>query len=342
MSSASLKLAIAAIAMAAAALAAAQTRVVGAQPAASAATPEDPAASQPAAPGQGGARTRPGQPMNGRPAQPQSYPGAMPSPKIDLVNEAIDEIAPLTPEQVRQVRRILDAREGALDENLSGKAPPRPSSQIYQLDLSPSSDSAPPVVRATPGQGVVVSFLDATGKPWPIEVADNANASGLTVNKFTDHQLSIFVNNPRVIGNVLVALRGLPPSIGFSVVAGQERTDYQVQMVVPRFKDGVPTNVISSGSIPAVGTADLFNFLLRTPPAGARELKVLGLPGAYAWQTSPSKMVIRTEATLTSAIRHFSLDGVGVYEVPLSPLVIGTLNGRYVEMNVSGFNGAPK
>ena len=335
-----LKFALGAVALVAAVSAGAQTRVVGGAPAAPAsAAGVDAAGPQASAPA---AATRPGQPMNGRPAQPQAYPGAMPSPKIDLVNEAVDEIAPLTPEQVRQVRRMLDERDRALDENLAGKAPPRPSSQIYQLDLSPSSDSAPPVVRATPGQGVVVSFLDATGKPWPIEVADNANASGLTVNKFTEHQLSIFVNNQRVIGNVLVALRGLPTSIGFSVVAGQDRTDYQVQMVVPRFKDGVPTNVISSGSVPAVGTADLFNFLLRAPPAGARELKVMGLPGVYAWQTSPSKMVIRTEATLTSAIRHFSLDGVGVYEVPLSPLVVGTLNGRYVEMNVSGFNGALK
>jgi intracellular multiplication protein IcmK len=257
---------------------------------------------------------------------------------MDLITEAVEQTAPLTREEVIRLRKELEDRNRGLVENVSGRPVPRPSAQVFQLDLSPKAAVAPAVVRVTPGQGAVVSFLDATGAPWPIELADNANADGgIVVQKFTRHQLSVFVRNNTALGNVLVALKDLPSAVSFTVVSGQEMTDYQVHLVVPRFLNGPPPNVISSASVPMLATADLFDYLLRTPPAGARVLKVEGLPGAAAWQTGPTKMVVRTDAQLTEALRHFSLDGTGVYEVRLSPLVVGTLNGRFVELKVSGF-----
>lgn len=275
-----------------------------------------------------------GQPMH---SHPQPYRGDMPSPKVDLVNESIDRIAPLSAQELIRLRAELAKRDAAMHENVTGDPPPRPTTSVYSLDLSPKADVSPPVVRVSIGQGAVVSFLDATGNPWPITQADNYNSDGITVTKFTAHQLSISLLQRNAMGNVMVALEGLPTAVGFSVVGGQARTDYQVKMVVPQFKNGVPANVISQGSIPAVGTSDLYDYLLRTPPKTARALKVNGMPGAIAWQTSPSKMVVRTHALLTSATRYFSLDGVTVYEVPLSPLLMGTFNGRYVQMHISGF-----
>jgi hypothetical protein len=278
---------------------------------------------------------QPGQPVH---SQPQPYrDGDMPSPKVDLVNESIDRIAPLTAEELIRLRTELARRDAAMHENVSGRAPPRPTASVYMLDLSPRADVAPPVVRVSIGQGAVVSFLDATGNPWPIRVADNYNKVGFHMSQFTDHQLSFSLLQRNAMGNVMVALEGLPSAVGFTVVAGQPSTDYQVNMVVPKFKNGVPANVIAQESIPAVGTSDLYDYLLRTPPKTARVLQVAGMPGTFAWQTSPSKMVVRTQAQLTSATRYFSLDGVTVYEVPLSPLLMGTFNGRYVQLQISGF-----
>jgi intracellular multiplication protein IcmK len=268
---------------------------------------------------------------------PQKAP-AVPSPRTDLINEALEQTAPLTREELLAFRKELEERGKGLTERAAGRPAPRPSAQIFQIDLSAAAVSAPPVVRVTPGQGAVVSFLDASGAPWPIQLADNANADGgIVVQKFTNHQLSVFVRNHAAMGNVLVALQGLPTAVSFTVVSGQDLTDYQVQLVVPRFKDGPPAHVISSGSVPALGTADLFDYLLRTPPTNAKPLKVEGLPGTVAWQTGPSKMVVRTQALIAEAMRHFALDGTGVYEVRLSPLVLGTVNGRFVELRISGF-----
>jgi intracellular multiplication protein IcmK len=263
---------------------------------------------------------------------------SIPSPRHQLVNEAIEQTAPLTREELLLLRKELADRGRGMTENVSGKPPPRPSSQVFQLDLSPTASVSPPVVRVTPGQGAVVSFLDATGAPWPVVLADNAAAdAGVVVQTFTPHQLSVFARNHTAMGNVLVALKGLPSAVAFTVLAGQDQTDYQVQLVVPRFKDGPPANVISSSSTPLLATSDLFDYLLRTPPQNARPLQVDAPVEAMAWQTGPTKMVVRTPAQLTQAIRHFSLDGMGIYEVALSPLVVATLNGKLVNLRVSGF-----
>jgi intracellular multiplication protein IcmK len=259
-------------------------------------------------------------------------------PRVELINEAIEQTAPLTREELLMLRRELARRGLGMTENISGKPPPRPSSQVFELDLSPSANTSPPVVRLTPGQGAVVSFLDAGGAAWPVVLADNAAAdAGVVVQTFTAHQLSVFVRNHTAMGNVLVALEGLPSAVSFTVVSGQAHTDYQVQLVVPRFKDGPPAHVVSTSSVPLMGTADLFDYLLRTPPPGARALKVVGLADTMAWQTGPTTMVVRTPALITRVIRHFSLDGMGVYEVQLSPLVVASHNGKLVELTVSGF-----
>ncbi|TXI24223.1 MAG: hypothetical protein E6Q67_03115 [Roseateles sp.] len=256
-----------------------------------------------------------------------------------LIEEALDQSAPLTPEQIVKLRKELDRRAAALSMNVSGNPPPKPTMSVFQLDLSPRAEASPPFVRVSMSQGCVVSFLDATGKPWPIEYADNYSKD-FSVTKFSGHQLSVGLLREGGFGNVSVKLEGLPTSISFSMLTGQAATDYSSQMIVPRYFGAVPSNVISQGSVPQLGSADLFDYLLRTPPQGAVPLVVSGVPGALAWQTSGSRMVIRTEALLTSAVRFFSLDGVTVYEVPLSPSVLGTLNGRYVQLSVSGFQVA--
>lgn len=322
----------------AACVVAAQARVGAPVNAAPAAPAPATAGAPKAAPGAGtstGSGSAAPMPLGG----PMPSPAASPAQRPDLVTEAIEQTAPLTREEIVRLRREIAARSQGFVENVSGKPAPRPSAQVFQLDLSPRAVVAPPVVRVTPGQGAVVSFLDATGAPWPIELADNANADGgIVVQRFTRHQLSVFVRNNTALGNVLVALKDLPSAVSFTVVSGQDATDYQVHLVVPRLVNGLAPNLISSNSnIPMLGTADLLDYLLSTPPAAAKPLKVEGLPGASAWQTGPAKMVIRTEATLTEAMRHFQLDGTGVYEVRLSPLVVGTLHGKFVQIKVSGF-----
>lgn len=271
---------------------------------------------------------------------PYTAPAAgtpLPSPRVDLVNEAIDQTAPLTPEQVIRLRRELLLRGEAVTANVTGRAPAQQVTSRYELDLSPGA--TPPVIRATPGQGVIVTFEDVNGKPWRVKLGDNfGSAAGLTVNEFTESSLSVGVSSVTSVGNVAVALEGLSTPVVFTVVSGQPKTDYWVQMVVPRFLGGEPPAIVAA-PLPSFKQRELADFLLRTPPASAKRLQVEGLPGVMAWETRPGVMVLRTNALVTSPTTNKlpSADGMAVYEMPVTPLVMATANGRFVSIKVSGF-----
>lgn len=263
---------------------------------------------------------------------------APPSPKIDLVNEAVQGNAPMSPAELARLKDELDRRTRALTENPASAGPvAKPTQSVYQIDLSPKGSYTPPVVRVTPGQGSVVTFVDLAGKPWPIDVADNAgDERGVKVQQFRAHQLSIFANANYAGGNVLVGLKGLEVPVTFTVSSGQKAVDYSVTMIIPRLQPGsAPTMAGSDQSTPSLASSDLFDYLLGTPPAKAVALKVTGIRDTQAWQVGPDKIVVRTPALLSAATRSFKLDDMGVYEVPLMPVVLGTLDGRYVQATIS-------
>lgn len=253
----------------------------------------------------------PGQPL------PAPYPAAN-----DLVQESLDKVSPMTPDEIRRFRKEYADRTAALSESVAGYPAPEPVTSVYTLDISPGA--TPPVVRVSPGQGSIVSFLDAAGRPWPAKLADNFAPKGIKVTAFSEHQLSIstLVNTP-VNGGVAVSLQGLPVAVTFNVITGQSKVDSQVNMLLPRYLDNQAPGVGAIKGEPALPVGDLMAFLLRTPPSSARTLTVSGLPGALAWQTASGRMVLRTSALVASGFfRSQGLgDGTQVYEMPLSQVV---------------------
>lgn len=301
----------------------------------------------PLVPAQAGAANKSNPLAPGKPMAPQPYPqrGDMPSPVLNqqpnLVNETIDQVAPLTADEVIKLRKELTTRQKALTENVSGRAPAKTSTQIYNIDLSPGA--VPPVVRIEVAQGSIISFLDATGKPWPARVADNFAPKLLTVSQFTEHQLSVGTGSSNPINvSVAVALEGLPTAITFSVISGQSKVDSQVHMVIPKYRDGAPPEVGALRGQPSLNSRDLLSFLLRTPPQDAKPLTVEGVPGVLAWQIAKDRMVVRSANKVVSG--YFRAqgpqglgDGTEVYEMPLSPQVSFIYNDRMVSAKVSGF-----
>jgi intracellular multiplication protein IcmK len=263
-------------------------------------------------------------------------PSPIPPPGSSLVTEAIDKVAPLSPPEILEFRRTLEQRKEAFSQNATGRAPARQTTSIYNLDISPGA--IPPVVRIESGQGGIVSFVDAAGRPWPIKLHDNFNKAALAVSFFADHQLSVSTTSqmPIAVG-VAVSLEGLPSAVTLTVLSGQAAVDYQVHMVVPQYRGGPPGPVAYRGE-PSLTAGDLMSYLLLTPPASARKLIVEGLPGAYCWQVSKDRMVFRTNALVTTgAFRTQGIgDGTAVYELPLSPVVRVVSGERYLSARITG------
>lgn len=286
--------------------------------------------------GQGGAR-------EGKPFQGGVAP--LPDPKlrepIDLVEEAIDKVSPLTADDVRRLIREVTGRDSASTENNTGVKPATPTSVVYNVDLSPSAKSAPPVIAIVPGEGCAMSFVDMRGRPWPFEAVRNmASNKEISVKEFGVGMLSVGTDQKSARANVLVRLKGLDVPVSFTVVTGQDKAFYWSQMVIPRYLDGVEANVGSVERGPDIGPSDLTAFLLKDPPSTAKSLSVQGLD-AMAWQTESGRMVIRTTASLNSPAwfrRRASVDGTLVYEMPATPSILATVDGRFVFAEVSGFD----
>ncbi len=264
--------------------------------------------------------------------------GPMASAPVDLKAEAIERIAPLTAQEVIQLRQELDARATAMQQPLTQVG--KPVRRVVSLDLSPGA--APEVFRAAFGQGGVVTFMDAAGRPWPVLELENYNPSGLDVSVLGSNGVSIGVKSSSTrIGNIAVRLEGLSSPVTFAVAIGQEEIDYSLEMQLARYLPGAPAPVGAVEGLPSLAAPDMMNYLLGTPPTSARQL-TSNNSVVRAWQISPQTMVVRTEAMLASprySRRQSSANGMTVYELPISPKLILASQGQMQSVSLMGFEG---
>lgn len=303
--------------------------------------PVTPLAAPAIAPAPGTPFTPPAQSPNFHPGAPMPTPmgsaGAVPAAPINLKGEALDRIAPLSPSEILELRKDLEDRSNAMSQPIGPVG--KPVRRLVTLDLSPGA--SPEIVRATFGQGTVVTFLDAAGRPWPIKAAENFNPKGLDVAILGDNGISIGVKaaNAR-IGNIAVKLDGVASPIAFAVAIGQAEIDYSVEMQLPRYLPGAPAPVGAVEALPSLGAPELLNFLLGTVPQGVRALKVDAV-NVHAWQLNAQTMVVRTDGMLASPRynrRQSSANGLSVYELPISPRLILAAQGQMQSVAISGFD----
>lgn len=256
-------------------------------------------------------------------------------PPVDLVQEAIDRIAPLSPAEMQRLRETLDARAASFREPREPVA--KPVRRSMPLDISPSA--RPEVVRVAPYQGSVVSFLDAAGRPWPVKLSDNYSAQDLDMQTFGANAISIGMKRPtHRTGSVAVLLEGINTPITLSVVSNQREVDYSVEFQLPRFLPGLPAPV-GSAQMHSLGAPELMDYLLGTPPQVARALSVSSTQ-VKAWQISPERMIVRTNAMVAAPAwsrRQSSGSGVTVYDMPLSPVVSVSIDGELSMVRIDGF-----
>src|SRR3546814_668093 len=152
---------------------------------------------------QGNGQVAPGQEQNAQqgnpsgaavaPQQPQVFHGnvaavqPLPSPKLDIKQEVLNQVAPMDPELVRQVIAELESRRAAA----SVPAQTNIKAALSTLDVDLSPGATPPGVRIARGQGAVVTFLDSAGNPWPILAAENFYVQAMGDKQLGEHVLAI-------------------------------------------------------------------------------------------------------------------------------------------------------
>lgn len=292
-----------------------------------------PAAGTSASQSDGGARKDAGGASNSGSNVVSAQP--LPSPKLDLKKEALDQTAPMDATTTRALIEELYKRTGAASAPAKNNA--KPVASRFAVDLSPGA--TPPVVRIFRGQGSSVSFLDSAGNPWPIEKARNFYDQAMTVTQLGPHVVTVESNSDHASGSVTVLLKGLATPVTFTVVPGQSEIDYRADLIVPGRSPDAPARL--PGGLGRVGIAErgLENYLFGQTPEGARRLEVQDLPLAMAWQDVSGRLILRTQAMVASPGPYQVLpssDGTTVYELPAVPVLRVSVDGLIRPVHIKG------
>lgn len=278
----------------------------------------------------------------------QQAPGVPPAgqqipnlPKLPSVNQEAyrsvsEEVSPLTPDQIRALRKIVDDAERA------AAAPPRfvpkPVSTSVTALLTPGA--TPPVIRLSANFVSSILFLDQAGNPLNVIDVTPGGADAFTITwskppeKLTN-KVDISPKSTYANGNVSVLVEGTNTPISLTLVSGQREVDYRVDVRVKgRFASGGQGSYgFQDGANPTMLT-----LLDGVAPDGARPL--LSSHGdVQAWEYR-NRFYVRTGLTLLSPAyitTMRSADGTAVYEIPPTSVLVVLSAGATTQVNLSGY-----
>lgn len=247
--------------------------------------------------------------------------------------DTTDNLLPLTPDQIRTLHSLFSSTQRAVGE-LPG-VPPRPTSSSKIVNLSPGA--TPPIIRLSAGFVSSLVFLDSTGSPWPIESYDLGDPRSYNIQwDKKSNMLLVQAVTEYKSGNLAVMLRGLNTPVMLTLLPGQRAVDYRVDLRIPGMgPNGAPAAMPEL--LPGASNPILLEVLNGIAPQGSRALRVEGRD-CSVWLLN-NKMYLRTRLTVLSPAWVSTLssaDGMHAYEMPPTPVVLASENGKMVKLNIQG------
>lgn len=251
----------------------------------------------------------------------------------EAFKELVNKTFPLLPKQIEELHKKYDDEQAAIQS--PAYAPPQPVSSTLTVDLSPGAH--PPIIRLATGFVTSIVFIDTTGKSWPVSDFSLGNPSSFNI-KWDNKTNTLFVQSVKdhASGNMAVRLGDLETPVMISLVTGQREVDYRVDFQIPGIgPNSAPASM--DNQLPNAAASSLLGALDGVPPSGSIELKVAKEYGR-AWLYN-GKLLFRTKLTLLSPAWSASVsgpDGTKVYELMQTPLILASLNGKTIKIELSG------
>lgn len=253
--------------------------------------------------------------------------------------QAEEEIAPLTPEEIRKLRSENELVERAL---ITPQVAVVPKISVLTVDLSPGSSL--PMARTAVNYPSSITFMDNTGAGWNIASAPISGNPAFRVHWVEKSPVMVVeAVRPYVSGNIIVYLSELPVPVIINVNSGEPDSvkqtwtvDSRLDLRIPRRGPASPDVVLPDQKI-SLHDSFLQSFLDGIPPKEAKRLKVSGnIPDTVVWQLGDTLYVrsradIRDEfeATLSSS------DGMHLWKMPLTPYLSFSVMGQNRPLNIS-------
>jgi intracellular multiplication protein IcmK len=249
--------------------------------------------------------------------------------------EALKVIAPMTPTQIKEVRKVLDANDKAQSEPL-GQAL-QPTTRSVVLSMRPGE--LPPVIRVAPGWVSTLTFSDVTGAPWPVMNFTVGNPDAYEVmnsgEKGKTNIISISTKQAHVPSNIAVTLINAKVPLMLTLDPTSSNVDFRVDAQVSERGPNSKYDQISSDNLPPTSDSTMLSFLDGVAPDGAKRLKVADRE-VQAWRYN-DLLYVRTSRTMMSpayTAKQSNVSGVNVYVLSEVPVLLLSDAGRMFSVTI--------
>lgn len=280
--------------------------------------------------------------------EPQYIKKAIDIPEDELQKKAVEGLMKdyfgITPEEILKFREEADRRARA--SATLPVIPPKPVIRTVNVALNPGSH--PQVIRTFINNATSLVITDNTGTPWPVLNYSIGNETAFDVKRMDVQNTeaagttggSMFSITPKANyaqTNFILALKDLPTPVVLTLVTGQKEVDYRADI---RILARGPNSVVYEETLSQGPNSELLS-ILDGVIDDAESLKVLGpeTDMTYAWKKN-DKMILKTNLKILSPIPTSfvqSPDGTTVYEFKLASALVAMKDGKFINMNISGW-----
>lgn len=258
--------------------------------------------------------------------------------EAEIRQEAFDAVItgmfPLQPDQIQELLRYYDDTEEAVNTPPTGMPTPEVSVQTISLDPG----ATPLTIRTSPGHITTINLLDVTGAPWPIQDVSWAGSFEVVEPEEGGHIIRITPMEKFAYGNMAVRLLTLKTPVSISLRTDLTSVHYRVDARIPEYGPFAEAPLIEGVENLVAGDSLISSVLDGAPPSGAEKLKVSGVDGRTTAYSLGGKTYVRTPLTLLSPGWDSSVssaDGMNVYAMSSSPVLLLSDQGRFIRAHLS-------
>lgn len=245
----------------------------------------------------------------------------------------LDRLLPLTPEQIRQLRK----RTIETSRATHGDSPPQIHTRSVQYHPEPGQK--PIVIHMTPGFVATLAVVDGAGAPWSISSYTVGKPDGFRVlqpDLKQKNRLTVSTQNHGVTSNLALTLQDLNTPVILLLESSPLRTDGLTTLRITRRGPNAPEPVMESPSNRQVVPPVLLDFLDGVYPKQATAGTLRPSTAGEVWRFRKS-LYLRTPLRLLSPPWDVVVKGgetTRVYRMPLVDVLLLSEDGdiRSVEV----------
>ncbi len=251
----------------------------------------------------------------------------------EAFDKAASGLMPMRPEEIRRFLEMYDETQEAVETPLNPD--PKPLFEFKTVSLDPGQ--TPPEIITSVGHVTTVTFVDATGQPWPIKDISWAGDFNVEQPDEQSHMMRLIPMSSYAHGNMSMSFVDLATPVIFKLVTKKDEVQYRLDIRIPDIGPNVSTAEGYYGgdlnvSLDA-GDTEISGVLDGSPPPEALMLEVSGVDGRTTAYELDGKTYLRTPHTLLSPTWDESVkssDGMNVYVMGKTPVLLLSDRGHVV------------